>query len=301
MKRRCNAAAVGMFDGVHRGHRDIMHTILTEADALGGHPVVLTFPCHPLAVLRPADAPRLLTTAAEKEGLIRACLPTAQVRMLDFDAMHGVQARDFLRRLRDEMGVGTMVMGYDNRFGCDGPRERAAYDELGRELGVRVVHVAPLTVDGTTASSSELRRLILAGRVDAAADMLGRYYSVGGTVGHGRALGRTLGFPTANLVPDTEKLLPAGGVYAALATVDGHEAVPAMVNIGRRPTVESSADAPLTVEAHLIGIDADLYGHRMILEFVSRLRDERAFSSVDSLRTQLEADRAAAVRVLENI
>ncbi|MDE6487624.1 MAG: riboflavin biosynthesis protein RibF [Muribaculaceae bacterium] len=300
MSATYNAAAVGMFDGVHRGHRDIMHTILSEAEALGGHPVVLTFAGHPLSVLRPSDAPCLLTTPAEKETLIRDFMPTADVRLLDFKAMHGVQAREFLLRLRDGLDVRTMVMGYDNRFGCDGPREREAYDRLGRELGVRVVHVEPRTVDGTTASSSEIRRLLLAGRVDIAADMLGRLYGVSGTVGHGRELGRTIGFPTANLVPDALKLVPAGGVYAARATVEGLGTWPAMVNIGRRPTVESSGSAPVTIEAHLIGADADMYGRRMTLAFVSRLRDERAFPSLDALCRQLEADRRNTLITLDN-
>ncbi|MBJ2184266.1 MAG: riboflavin biosynthesis protein RibF [Muribaculaceae bacterium] len=292
-----NAAAVGMFDGVHRGHRDIMDTVRTEAEALGGRPIVLTFASHPLSELRPADTPRLLTTAAEKEALIRSYMPEADVRMLDFASMRGVSARDFLKRLRDESGVGTMVMGYDNRFGCDGPRDREAYDALGRELGMRVVHVAPRRVDATTASSSEVRRLIAAGRMDAAAAMLGRRYSMGGTVVHGRQIGRTIGFPTANLAPDTGKLLPANGVYAARAVVEGAGEWPAMVNIGRRPTVETSADAPVSVEAHLIGADADMYGRRMTLYFAARLRDERAFASVDELRTQLGADREKTMEI----
>jgi len=294
MMEKHNAAAVGMFDGVHLGHRDIMATVLAEAGRLGGQPVVLTFAGHPLSVLRPADAPRLLTTAAEKEEFIRAFLPTARVCMLDFNAMHGISARDFLRLLRDDMGVGTMVMGYDNRFGCDGPRQREAYDGLGRELGMRVVHVAPLVVDGITASSSELRRLIMAGRVGDAAVMLGRFYSVGGKVVRGAQFGRTIGFPTANLAPDGRKLLPGAGVYAAVAAVDGCGEWPAMVNVGRRPTVDRSPDAALTVEAHLIGAGADMYGRSMTLRFVRRMRDERCFSSVEMLRGQLEADRADA-------
>ena len=163
-----------------------------------------------------------------------------------------------------------------------------------------MVHVGPRTVDGTTASSSEIRRLLLAGRVDTAADMLGRLYSVGGTVGHGRELGRTIGFPTANLEPDAAKLLPAGGVYAARATVEGLGTWPAMVNIGRRPTVDPADNAPVTVEAHLIGADADMYGRRMTLAFASRLRDERAFPSVEALSRQLEADRRNTLITLDN-
>lgn len=133
--------------------------------------------------------------------------------------------------------------------------------------------------------------------MDAAAAMLGRRYSMGGTVVHGRQIGRTIGFPTANLAPDTGKLLPANGVYAARAVVEGAGEWPAMVNIGRRPTVETSADAPVSVEAHLIGADADMYGRRMTLYFAARLRDERAFASVDELRTQLGADREKTMEI----
>ncbi len=293
-----NAAAVGMFDGVHRGHCDILDTILTHATGSGGRPVVLTFAGHPLSQLRPADAPPLLTTAAEKEALIREHLPTADVRMLDFNEARGIPAEEFLCRLRDDLDVGTMVMGYDNRFGCDGPRDRRSYDELGERLGVRVVHVAPLRIDSTTASSSELRRLISGGLTEKAADMLGRRYSVGGTVAHGRKLGRTIGFPTANLSPDPCKLLPATGVYAATASVDGIGTFSAMVNIGHRPTVDRTSDAPLSIEAHLIGADADMYDRRMVISFVRRLRDERTFASVDELASQLAADRENAIRTL---
>lgn len=294
-----NAAAVGMFDGVHRGHCDIMRTVADEAARLGGRPVVLTFAGHPLSVLRPADAPGLLTTAAEKETLIHRAVPDAEVRMLDFGALRGVPAREFLLHLRDKLGIGTMVMGYDNRFGCDGPRQREAYDALGKELGVRVVHVAPLAIGSTTASSSELRRLISSGRVAEAAVMLGRPYSIAGTIGHGRQLGRTIGFPTANLETEAAKLLPATGVYAAWATVEGVGRWPAMVNIGRRPTVESTESAPLSVEAHLIGADADMYGRRMTIEFSERLRDERRFSSIEELAGQLSADRDNVLKMLE--
>lgn len=285
-----NAAAVGMFDGVHRGHLDIMRTVAAEAAAAGGRPIILTFAKHPLSLLRPTDAPGLLTTAAEKEALIKAALPDAEVHCLDFGQLRGVSARDFLAYLRDHLGVAKMVMGYDNRFGCDGPRDRAAYDALGRELGVRVVHVAPLLEGEATVSSSLLRSVLRGGRVEEAARLLGRPYEVSGTVVHGKQVGRTIGVPTANLQPDEGKLLPAPGVYAARARVEGPGEWPAMVNIGHRPTVEGRDDAPLSVEAHLIGADADMYGRRMTLQFVRRLRDERRFGSLQELREQLERD-----------
>ena len=293
-----NAAAVGMFDGVHCGHRDIMDTVRSCAARLGGRPVILTFADHPLSLLRPADEPRLLCTPDEKKALIQEYLPDARVVMLDFGTMRGVTAREFLMHLRDSLGVRAIVMGYDNRFGCDGPRDREAYNDLARELGMEIHHVGRRHLDGTTASSSEVRRLLLAGDVAAAASMLGRCYSVGGTVEHGRELGRTIGFPTANLKPDSGKLLPAAGVYAAVATVEGSGKWPAMVNIGHRPTVDRAPDAPLTVEAHLIGAEEDLYGRRMTLAFVARLRQEQRFDSVEQLARQLEADRTLTLKTV---
>lgn len=292
-----NAAAVGMFDGVHRGHLDILSTVEREARAAGGRPVVLSFARHPVSLLRPDEAPRLLTTPAEKEALIRRFLPDAEVHMLDFARLRRESARDFLAGLRDRLGVATMVMGYDNRFGFDGPRDPGAYDVLGSGLGVRVVHVPPLAVGSGTASSTAVRRLICAGDVAAAAQMLGRDYSLSGTVVPGRRLGRRLGYPTANLAADPVKLFPALGVYACRATVAGAE-YPAMVNIGRRPTVESDADAPVSIEAHLIGADGDMYGRDMRLEFVGRLRSEQRFDSLDALRARLAADRDAALLLL---
>ncbi|MDE6271198.1 MAG: riboflavin biosynthesis protein RibF [Muribaculaceae bacterium] len=292
-----NAAAVGMFDGVHRGHLDILSTVAREARRAGGHPVVLSFGEHPVSLLRPGEAPRLLTTPAEKEELIRRFLPDAEVHLLDFAAMRRESAADFLRGLRDRLGVGTMVMGYDNRFGCDGPREREAYDALGAELGVRVVHVPRLTVGTGTASSTAVRRLVAAGDVRAAASMLGRRYGVSGTVGGGRRLGRTIGYPTANINVDPVKLLPARGVYACVAAVEGRR-YPAMVNIGYRPTVDVSTDPQLSVEAHLIGADADMYGCTVRMLFVERLRDELHFPDIKALQAQLGDDRRNALACL---
>lgn len=292
-----NAAAVGMFDGVHRGHLDILATVDRRARSLGGHPVILSFAQHPVSLLRPAEAPRLLTLAAEKEALIHRFLPAAEVHMLDFGAMRRESARDFLTGLRDRLGVGVMVMGYDNRFGCDGPRERGAYDELGRELGVRVVHVPPLVAGSDTVSSTAVRRLVCTGDVRGAASLLGREYSLTGTVVHGRRLGRRLGYPTANVGVDPMKLLPARGVYACMARVRG-SVYPAMVNIGVRPTVEGDAPAQISVEAHLIGMTGDIYGERLTLLFADRLRDECRFGSLDELTRRLAADRDATLRLL---
>lgn len=296
---RVNAAAVGMFDGVHRGHLDILDAVAAEAGRRGGRPVIFSFRDHPVSVLRPAEAPALLTTAGEKEALIKAHMPDATVKLLSFGDMRGVAARDFLLQLRDHYGVATMVMGYDNRFGCDGPREREAYDELGRELGMDVVHVAPRPVDGITASSSRVRELISAGDMEQAARVLGRPYNLRGPVVHGRHLGHTLGFPTANIHPPACRLLPATGVYAAMATVEGAPAVPAMVNIGVRPTVDASPHPAVSVEAHLIGTDADIYGRDLDLQLMHRLREERRFDSPEALRRQLEADREHTLETLK--
>lgn len=165
---------------------------------------------------------------------------------------------------------------------------------------MRVVHVAPRLIDGVTASSSHVRELIAAGSVDRAATMLGRCYGISGPVVHGRRMGHALGFPTANVQPPACRLLPGHGVYAALASVDGAGSVPAMVNIGVRPTIDASAAPAVSVEAHLIGTgDTDLYGRELELQFVRRLREERKFGSAEELRAQLEADRNHTLEILD--
>lgn len=299
-------AVVGMFDGVHAGHRHLLGQLGALAAETGLRPLVITFSNHPLEVIAPERAPRLLTSADEKRRLIATALPGARVEVMPFDdALRLTSAAGFLDMLRDRYGVRALLLGFNNRFGHDAPRDFAAYARLGREAGVQI-HLA---TECAGASSSAVRALLAEGDAAGAAEMLGRPYTLTGHVEAGRRIGRTIGFPTANVRPDDERrLVPAPGVYACRATVgaaDGSRGTaddpagavfPAMVNIGRRPTIGEGLDT--TVEAHLIGLDADLYGREVTLEFVERLRAERRFDSLAALAAQLDADRAATLAAL---
>lgn len=286
------AATVGTFDGFHRGHRVVVETLLAEARARGMRPLALSFDRHPLLTIAPERAPLDLTTPAERRRLITAAgVDFTEIVFTREEA--SLTAREFIRGLRSRLDVRLIVIGYDNTFGSDGRRLSADdYIHIGAREGVEVL-VAPV-LEGI--SSSAIRQALSEGDVRRAAAMLGRPYSVAGIVEHGQALGRRLGFPTANLSLPPRTCLPADGVYAAVARTPQGE-YPAVVNVGRRPTV--AADAPRRVEAHLIGFSGDLYGGEMKLSFVERLRGERKFDSLETLTRAVHEDIRAAGEVLK--
>ena len=223
--------------------------------------------------------------------------------VLRFDKeLAALTAREFMERyLRDRLGVRCLVIGYDHHFGSSRGEGFVQYAAYGRELGIDVVRATALEWGGVTVSSSAVRRFLSAGNVEMARVCLGRAYELTGTVVHGREVGRSLGYPTANLRPDSaDKMLPAAGVYAARIepAEDGSglpaEGVRAMVNVGCRPTIDDGEE--LTIEAHLFDFAGDLYGRRLRLLFERRLREERRFPSLDALRRQLDTD---AARTLE--
>lgn len=278
-----------MFDGVHTGHRYLLEQLRREGERRGLEPMAVTFANHPLEVVCPERAPLLLTSPEEKTALIRAG-GIERVVCLPFDEeLRGTSAGDFLRLLRERYGVAAMLMGFNNRFGHDAPRDFGAYSALGAAQGVEIVPASEYRPEGTAVapSSTAIRTALAEGRPEDAAAMLGRPYALTGRVVHGRQLGRRLGFPTANVEVAPWRRLPQPGVYAARC--GGY---PAMVNIGRRPTVDAP-EAPVWVEAHIIGLPegTNLYGREVTLEFTRRLRGERRFASVEELAAQLRADR----------
>lgn len=285
------AAVVGTFDGVHRGHRFLIDQLGALARERGLGTRVYTFDDSPLAVLRPEAAPRLLTLPDEKLRLL-ADAGVGECVMGRFGDVAGMTAREYIAMLAAE-GVEVLLIGYDNRFGRDGLKTVAEFGEAARGTGVEVLQARELCeADGSAINSSAIRRRLADSDVEGANAMLGYGYRLEGVVGHGKELGRRLGFPTANVVPagDGRKLVPGVGVYACRAVVPGGGVYGAMVNIGHRPTVDGT-DAPLSVEAHLVGFTGDLYGATVELEFVRFLRAERRFASVEELRRQLEKDR----------
>ena len=218
--------------------------------------------------------------------------------MLDFNEyLRSLTSADFIRMLHEDYGVDCLVVGFNNRFGSDRNHDFYDYCREGRELGVDLVRATE--VEGEKSSSSIIRRYLASGHVEAAARCLGRNFTLKGMVVQGRQLGRTIGFPTANIKPTLRRAqLPGAGVYAARVAIPSMncEALPAMVNIGWRPTVNDDM-TDVTIEAHIFGFEADIYGRELELEFVGRVRDERRFDSVDSLKRQLSLD-AEAVRSL---
>ncbi len=286
------AATVGFFDGVHAGHSWLISQVRQTAGARGLTSLVVTFDRHPREVFDPSYVPSLLTTTHEKLPLLRLA-GAEEIRVLRFDkGLRMLSAQRFVRMLREDMGVRTLVMGYDHRFGHDGA-EVSDYEALARAEGVELVRATRLP--GAKASSSAVRRLLMAGEVGEANRLLGRRYGLGGRVVHGRGVGRSLGFPTANVEVPKGKLVPAGGAYAVIVALGDGERHAGMLNIGNRPTMGDGG--AVSVEVCLLGYEGDLYGDVISMELVARLREERRFEGAEALAGQLRLD-AERVRAL---
>lgn len=284
-------AAIGFFDGVHRGHLYLIDQIKAEAVRRGLQPIVVTFEEHPrLALSHTHYWPELLTTNAEKLHLLEAS-GLAGCAMLHFDQrMSMLTSRDFMELvLRDELGVKCLLIGYDHHFGSDLSSGYKEYVKYGRELGIEVLRERPFDADDLRVSSSATRRFLTGGNVEMARACLGRPYLLEGKVVEGHHAGSLMGFPTANLRPDCEEqLVPGRGVYAVRAYVEGFSYM-AMVNIGWRPTLDNGSDQ--TIEAHLLDYTGDsLYGQQLKLYFYRRVRDEQRFNSIEDLQRQLAID-----------
>ena len=283
MKRR--GAAIGTFDGVHRGHKSVLKTLTDLCSLKGLEPVAITFDRHPLAHIDPSRMPPSLTLLPKKKELLNRNGVMPVVYQFNED-LRCLTAEQWMLKIRDELGVDLLVIGYDNTFGCDGINlSLNDYRNLGKKLGIEVVEAPELK----GISSSAIRKAIRAGHVDKAAEMADRLPSVSGIVVPGNKLGRSLGFPTANLQAEEGIAIPGNGVYAAQAVLPAGERFPAMVNIGTRPTVRRGMDT--VIEAHIIGWQGDLYGKKIKLRFIARLRDEIKFDSIEDLKRQLEEDR----------
>ncbi len=286
-----SAVTIGVYDGVHRGHQAVLRDLESRADEVGARRrVVLTFDPHPLAVVAPERAPKLLTTLDRRIEILES-LGVDVVGVLPFRQIRQMHPDEFIQRvLVDALHARLVVVGTNFRFGLDREGDVATLRRVGATLGFDVDAVELLRGDGATLSSSAIRAMLARGDVRHAAEALGRPHEVAGRVVAGDRRGRQIGFPTANLAVPTELMIPADGVYAVWAEVSGgrHRAV---VNIGTRPTFDGG---DRVVEAHLLDFDQDLYGLDMRLEFVDRLRDERRFAGIDELVGQIRHDIQAA-------
>lgn len=284
------AVTIGTFDGVHRGHRLVLHTLKEEAARRGLQPVAISFDRHPLELVAPERAPGNLTSISRKADLIRR--EGVEPLILPFtEQLRHMRAYEWLDYIHRKYDVTLLVAGYDNTFGSDGiDMSIADYKAMGDSIGIEVIE-APEEVG---VSSSAVRKAVISGDIEKAKSLLGHLPEIEGKVLPGFHVGSEIGFPTANIQIPQRTALPAVGSYAALAYIEGSKiGLPAMVNIGYRPTFEGTekASGHLTVEAHIIGEEEDLYNKNLRLEFIGRLRDEQKFGSVSELIEQLKKDR----------
>ena len=276
VRSRPRRVAVGTFDGVHLGHRRV----------IAGSDTVLTFEPHPVAVVAPHAAPKLLTTLERKARLI-ASEGVEELVVIPFDHDFAAQSAEaFIDEiLVGRLGAERVAVGENFRFGHRAQGDTALLRGDGRfEVAIEPL----LEIDGEVVSSSHIRGLVLGGAVEYADRLLGAPFAVAGEVVHGDKRGRELGFPTANLIPPNGYIAPGHGVYACRVTADGDAPVPAAVNVGVRPQFESGRGE--LIEAYLVDWEGDLYGRRIEVEFLKRLRGERRFSSVEALVEQMAAD-----------
>lgn len=297
-----NFLAIGVFDGVHVGHRKILSEMVAQAGEAGAGSAVLTFEPHPDAVILPTGAPPLLTDLDEKARLIRG-LGVGQIHVLPFTRdLARLPAEDFAEEvLCPRFRPARVFVGYNFTFGHRGAGTPELLAQEGGRLGFTVQVFPPITLDGEVVSSTLIRRYMMSGAVEQAARALGRPYQLAGTVVRGAGRGRDLGFPTANLAVPAALCRPAPGVYVVLAGVEEEgPLLPGVANLGSRPTFARDGADVETMEVHLLDFDGNLYGRGMRVHFLARLRGEMAFPSPEVLRRQITGDIAAARQMLHD-
>lgn len=290
-------AALGVFDGVHRGHRAVIARVESEAAARGLSSAVITFRAHPQQVLRPQVPFRMLTSPEERETLLRQT-GIDRVIFLDFThEMSLLSAFDFLQILSSHYRVKGLIIGYDHRFGHNRAEGFDDYVKYGQRLGMEILHADELVTDAGPVSSSIIRELLIKGDLTTANHLLSYPYTLHGKVVNGFHVGRELGFPTANIDIDyPDKLIPANGVYAARIVLPDGNRYNGMLNIGNRPTLNRPND--YSIEANLFDFSGNLYGLSLAVELIRYMRPEQTFADITALRAQLVADEAAIRKIL---
>jgi len=289
---------IGIFDGVHRGHQEILNLLVSEAHAAGEPAVVLTFTPHPAVFLGGRSDFKYLTTPEERIDLLGSFGVDSVISQTFDRTLADQTAAAFMRQLSQVLELRQLVIGYDTALGRGREADATRLTEIGKELGYSVQVVPALTDANGVISSTRIRSAILAGNVSAAASDLGRPFSITGPVIHGDGRGHTINIPTANIQIPADKIMPAFGIYACRAWVNGQPHL-AATSIGVRPTFYGDNLPTPTVEAHLLDFNQDLYGQAVKLEFIKYLRPEQKYDSVDALLEQIRKDIAQTRDKLE--
>jgi riboflavin kinase/FMN adenylyltransferase len=289
------ALTIGVLDGVHLGHQALVRRLREEARARALSAGVVTLHPHPLTVLRPGVRPSYLTTLDDRMALLREAGADWVLPLTFTSEVSEVTAEELALAFRDELRMRLLVLGPDAAFGRGAPKDTVErMRTLGREAGFEVVQIEPLMHDHERYSSSAVRRALAEGDMARVTALLGRTYRLAGPVVRGFERGRTIGFPTANISVAADRALPALGVYATRAHVAGRT-LPGATNIGTRPTFDAGH---VSIETHLLDFEGDIYGERMELEMIARIRPEQAFGGADELVAQIRRDVATARALL---
>jgi riboflavin kinase / FMN adenylyltransferase len=286
-------ATIGFFDGVHCGHRFLIDQVCKIAAVKGMSSAVITFTEHPRMVINSSYIPALLSTLQEKLTLLEQ-MGIDTCFLLDFTLeMASLTARQFMEQvLRDRFNIKELVIGYDHRFGHNREETFEDYQRYGAELGIIVIEAEAYKTSGLAVSSSVVRMLLQTAHLDEATRYLGHTYRLSGIVVKGHQIGKTIGFPTANIqTEDVNKLIPSDGVYVVNVVIDG-QMKRGMLNIGNRPTIGNGKDK--SIEVNIFNFSQDIYGHAIQVEFLHYLRPQCKFDSVDQLVGQLQQDKVAA-------
>ena len=290
-------ATIGFFDGVHKGHQYLFEHLRQLASEKELQPLIVTFDTHPRGILQADYVPQLLTTSDERLALLRQ--EVSEVLVLDFKQIQEQTAAEFMTYLRDEQHVAVLLMGYDHQFGSDRLHRPQDYRRIGEQLGVEVVTMGEYAEGEWHVSSTEIRQALETGNVAVANELLGRPYELSGVVVHGKGIGRTIGFPTANIQPEcAEKMVPKAGVY--IVKVKGEKlkeegvrsCARGILNIGTNPTV---GNTERTIELHLPLFNGDLYGERLTIQFERFLREEQKFPSLRELQQKIKEDLSSLI------
>ena len=279
---------IGSFDGVHLGHQEIIRNLVTRAHAVNANAVVLTFHPHPAIVLKKRDDPFYLTTPQEKAQLLGDLEVDVVITQAFDHELANTTAFDFIAKLKSQLDLEHLLVGPDFALGRDRKGDISRLSELGEEFGFAMDVFQTVKIDDQVVSSSKIRNALKNGDVLLATRLLGRPYRISGTVIRGDGRGKTIGIPTANLEVWSDRVLPKSGVYACQAILR-NQLLGAVTNVGFRPTFVNQPSSP-TVETHLLDFEGDIYGEKISLDFVFRLRDEVRFPSVQALVQQIQQD-----------